>query len=146
MSTKALSILNDPIVCAALKQAWDDSQPGLTSGHEGGGFILRDKIGNLSVKRWLRGQRNSIIVPPHPNCQIDNQDIVATFHTHPNTGADYIQEPSETDKRAVRDDPHLKASFYEGEFVLSAEVIYQITPAGQVNEAGKTKDYLGGKS
>ncbi|MBS1252721.1 MAG: hypothetical protein MAG451_01763 [Anaerolineales bacterium] len=48
--------------------------------------------------RWPQGVQNSIDLPPHPNCRIDESDIVATFHIHPNTGIDYLQEPSETDK------------------------------------------------
>lgn len=142
MSNQATSILNNPAVRAALKQAWDDSQPGTTGGHEEGGFILRDSQGNLSIDRWPKGQQNSIIVPAHANSQFNGQDIVATFHTHPNTGSDYLQEPSETDKRAVRDDPHLKSTSYEGEFVISAQTIYQIAPSGQVSEVAQTKDYL----
>lgn len=142
MPDKAMSLLNDPVVRAALRQAWEDSQPGLTSGHEEGGFILRDSDGNLSVERWPSCQQNSIMVPPHPNCRINGPDIVATFHTHPNTGSDYLQEPGETDKRAVRDDPHLKAASYEGEFVISAQTIYRIAPTGQASEVAKTADYF----
>ena len=49
-----------------------------------------------------------------------------------------MQEPSETDRRAVRDDPNLKGPDYVGEFVLSEETIYLVTPGGQVSarEAG----------
>jgi hypothetical protein len=142
MSANAASILDDPVVRAALKQAWEDSQPGPTGDHEEGGFILRDSAGNLRIECWPYGQQNSIVVPPHPNCRISDQEIVATFHTHPNTGADYLQEPGETDKRAVRDDPHLKGAFYEGEFVISAQTIYRIAPTGQVSEVAKTEDYF----
>jgi len=142
MPDGAASILDDPVVCAALRQAWEESQPGLPGSHEEGGFILRDSEGHLSVERWPRGQQNSIMVPPHSNCRINVQDIVVTFHTHPNTGSDYLQEPGETDKRAVRDDPHLKAAFYEGEFVMSAQTIYRIAPTGQVSEVTNTVDYF----
>jgi hypothetical protein len=41
-----------------------------------------------------------------------------------------LQEPSETDKRAVRDDPDLKGNDYVGEFVISQAVIYLVSPAG----------------
>jgi hypothetical protein len=61
-------------------------------------------------------------------------EIVASFHTHPNTGSDYFQEPSETDKRAVRDDSDLKGPEYVGEFVITQAVIYLVTPTGQVRE------------
>ncbi len=134
------TILNDPAIRAELKRAWQDSQPGVTGGHEEGGFVLRDSVGNLSVVRWPKGNQNIIILPPHANCRIGEHDIVATFHTHPNTGSDHLQEPGETDKRAVRDDPDLKGQFYEGEFVISQETIYLVSLNGQVNEVGNTRD------
>jgi hypothetical protein len=70
-------------------------------------------------------------------------DIVASFHTYPNTGPDVLQEPGETDKRAVRDDPDLKGLECTGEFVLSEETIYLITPAGHVREIGSRRAMLG---
>jgi len=69
----------------------------------------------------------------------DSLEIVASFHTHPNTGSDYLQEPSETDNRAVRDDPDLKGEDYVGEFVISQAVIYLISPTGQVREMDDTE-------
>jgi hypothetical protein len=128
---------------AELKQAWEDSQPGVTGGHEEGGFILRGPEGDLSVVRWPKGAQNSIILPSHPNCKVGERDIVPTFHTHPNTGGDYVQEPSETDKRAVRDDPDLKGEFYAGEFIISQETVYLVTPNGQVSEVEETREILG---
>ena len=68
---------------------------------------------------------------------------MATFHTHPNTERDYLQEPSDTDKRAVRDDLNLKGEFYEGEFVISQERIYLIAPDGQASEVGVTNESFG---
>lgn len=143
MTERQITVLSDPTVRDALKQAWEDSQPGITGGHEEGGFILRDAVGNLSLARWPKGARNSIVVPPHPNCQFGESEIVATFHTHPNTGSDHLQEPGETDKRAVRDDPDLKGQWYEGEFVISQGIIYLIAPDGQVSEVGDTLVILG---
>ncbi len=70
-------------------------------------------------------------------------EIVASFHTHPNTGPGFLQEPSETDKRAVRDDPDLKGAAYEGELVISADWIYLIAPNGRVTVSGHTWDILG---
>jgi hypothetical protein len=140
MTQHPILILNDPAVRAALKQAWQESKPGGSGGHEEGGFILRDTAGNLSVARWPKGAQDAIILPPRPNCRIGGKDIVASFHTHPNTGSDYLQEPSETDKRAVRDDPDLKGAFYVGEFVISMDKVYLITPNGQVSEIGSSRD------
>ncbi len=67
----------------------------------------------------------------------------SSFHTHPNTGGDYLQEPSETDKCAVRDDPDLKGASYVGEFVISQAKIYLIAPNGQVSEISDTSIILG---
>lgn len=136
------TIIDTPVVHSALREAWEDSRPGVSGGHEEGGFILRDSSGNIAVVRWPIGAQNSIILPAHPNCRINETDILATFHTHPNTGANYLQEPSETDKRAVRDDPDLKGELYVGEFVISQTKVYLITPTGDVSEIGDTQTLL----
>ena len=69
--------------------------------------------------------------------------MVASFHTHPNTGPDFLQEPSETDKRGVRDDVDLKGRGYVGEFVVSDDTVYLVTPAGTVRELGSRAELLG---
>ena len=97
----------------------------------------------LSVLRWPMGEGSRIKVPSHPGCAVDGRPIVATFHTHPNTGADYLQEPSETDRRGVRDDADLKGSRYVGEFVIADEMIYLITPGGAVRELDQRAELLG---
>ncbi len=132
-------ILSNVIVRSALQQAWTDSNPGLAGGHEEGGFIVRDAEGSLSVRRWQNGLQDTIQVPSHRDCMFDGLEIVASFHTHPNIGTDYLQEPSETDKRAVRDDPDLKGEDYVGEFIISQAVIYLVSPAGQVREMDDTQ-------
>jgi hypothetical protein len=143
MSQSYTTLLSAPLVCAELKKAWKDSNPGLTGGHEEGGFILQDSAETFSIVRWATGTQNRIIVPPHSKCKIGRDTIVASFHTHPNVGENYLQEPSETDKRAVRDDPDLKDEAYIGEFVISRAKIYLITPDGQVSEVGATSELLG---
>ncbi len=142
MANAHFTILSDSGIQAALKKAWADSKPGASGGHEEGGFILQDAAGGLSVLRWQRGKQATISLPPHPGCKIGEDEIIASFHTHPNTGDDYLQEPSETDKRSVRDDPNLKGENYVGEFVISTETIYLITPAGRVRELNDTQDYF----
>jgi hypothetical protein len=142
MPEPQVTILNELAVRTALQQAWQDSRPGLTGGHEEGGFILKEATGSLSVLRWPKGNQNTINLPAHPDCKVGESDIVMTFHTHPNTGRDHIQEPSETDKRAVRDDLDLKGAFYLGELVISQETIYLIEPTGQVVEIGETRAIL----
>jgi hypothetical protein len=138
MSGDAAKLLNALSIRVALRTAWLDSNPGIVGGHEEGGFILRDSAGILSVVRWPRGETNSIFLPSHAGCKIGDCEIIASFHTHPNTGLDYLQEPSETDKRAVRDDPDLKGAFYVGELVISNERIYQIAQDGRVTEIAET--------
>ncbi len=132
-------ILRNPEVCAALRKAWQDSSPVVFDGHEEGGFIAQDAKGRFNVIRWSKGEKNCILVPPHDECKIGEDDIVASFHTHPNTGNEFLQEPSETDKRAVRDDPDLKSDVYQGEFVISHKTIYLITPGGEIREAAETQ-------
>jgi len=143
MPQQHITILTNSVVLAELKRAWQESQPGVSGGHEEGGFILQDAAGNISVDRWPKGAQDTIILPPRPNCRIGGKDIVGSLHTHPNTGSDYLQEPSETDKRAVRDDPDLKGELYVGEFVISTDKIYLITPNGQVSEIGSRQAIIG---
>ncbi|GIK58839.1 MAG: hypothetical protein HND44_14500 [Chloroflexi bacterium] len=138
------SVLSNAIVRAALKQAWLDSNPGVTGGHEEGGFVVQDAADNVRIIRWPKGLQNSILVPPHYGCKIEGQEIVASFHTHPNTGADFLQKPGETDKRAVRDDPDLKGANYVGEFVISQATVYLVTPTGQVREVDDTQAIFAG--
>jgi len=133
------AVLSNAKVRSGLQQAWTDSNSGVLGGHEEGGFVVKDVDESLRLIRWLKGMQDTIQVPPHADCKIDGLEIVASFHTHPNTGSDYLQEPSETDKRAVRDDPDLKGEEYIGEFVISKETIYLITFNGQVREMDDTQ-------
>jgi len=136
-------ILRNSEIIAELKRAWLDSEPNVSGGHEEGGFVVADDFGVLSVERWEKGMQNEIVLPPHRNCFVNGKAIVVSFHTHPNTGADFQQEPSLTDIRAVRDDFDLKGEFYLGEFVISRENIYLIEPAGVFSIIGKTSKILG---
>ena len=63
MTEQYHDLLGSPLVHSALEQAWADSRPGVTGGHEEGGFILQDPDGNLSVIRWPTGVQNSINLP-----------------------------------------------------------------------------------
>lgn len=67
---------------------------------------------------------------------------MATFHTHPNPGSDFQQEPSLTDIRAVRNDPDLRHPEYEGEYVIASEWIYRIEKNGDVAPVGHTNAVL----
>ncbi len=132
-------IFENVLILSELNRAWLDSDPGESGGHEEGGFIVVDDVGNLMAIRWEKGLQNEIILPPHKNCFVDGQDIVASFHTHPNLGKNFQQEPSLTDIRAVSDDFDLKGEFYLGECVISEQNIYLIEPAGDYHIIGATK-------
>ena len=60
----------------------------------------------------------------------------------PDIGGDYLQEPSETDRRGVRDDVNLKGDGYLGEFVIARQVIYLVSPTGEIAEVGTTDELL----
>ena len=135
-------LLENESIVAELKKAWIDSEPDFSGGHEEGGFIVADDDGNLTVVRWEKGLQNEIVLPPHKNCLADGKYIFASFHTHPNIGRDFQQEPSLTDIRAVSDDFDLKSEFYLGELVISEQNIYLIEPAGDYHVIGATKVIL----
>ena len=140
---KPTEVLRDTAVRAALTTAWIESVPGATGGHEEGGFVILGPDEKLAMRRWPTGGGNQIQVPPHTGCEVDGRPIVASFHTHPNTGPDFLQEPSETDKRGVREDVELKGKWYVGEFVVSDETVFLLTPAGAVRELGSRAELLG---
>ncbi len=142
MANSSVAILADPAIRAALLQAWSDSRPGPAGGHEEGGFIVEDAAGDFAVIRWPQGLGRAIVIPPHRDCMIHGLPIVASFHTHPNTGLDYAQGPSDTDKRFVRDDPDLKGDLYIGELVISEAMVYLIDPTGRVSEVAVTAHLL----
>ena len=127
----------------AFKIAWEESQPNVADAHEEGGFLLSVDDGSLSVERWPRGSQNSLRVPPYFDGRWNGQRIVATFHTHPNSGPRSLQEPSPTNVAAVRDDPHLQKAWYEGEYVISLALVYRILPTGNVETVGATPTLLG---
>jgi hypothetical protein len=137
-----VSVLDDDTIRGLILRAWLDSEPGTDGPHEEGGFVLRSADGALSVERWPRGARNQIFVPPHPGGNRGGLAIVATFHTHPNPGREYQQEPGLTDIRAVRNDPDLSHPEYEGEYVIATESIYRIERNGRTSTVGDTKVLL----
>ena len=138
-----MSVLDHRDVKICLSDAWRRSEPGTPNAHEEGGFIVRKANSELFVIGWPKGIQNEICVPPHSNGTRGNMPIIATFHTHPNIGPGFQQEPSLTDIRAVRDDPDLSHADYEGEFVISQKLVYLIRRSGQVDVVGDTPAVLG---
>jgi hypothetical protein len=135
-------LLKDNSFIKGFFEAWKDSMPGETGGHEEGGFVLIDSNENISTERWPKGKANIISVPAHPECRYNKKEILATFHTHPNIGSDFLQEPSETDIRAVHNDPDLKGQNYIGEFVISQKTIYLIRTTGTVEFFTDTNSFF----
>lgn len=139
----ATVLLSIYVVSEALRQAWIDSRPGSVGVHEEGGFILRDSLGTIRVSRWPRGTTNEIIVPPHSDCRFDGQAIIASFHTHLNTGRGFRQEPSQMDRWTIRDDANLKGLDYLGEFIISQDALYLVDQQGHVTMVGTHTAMIG---
>jgi hypothetical protein len=137
-----VNVLNDASIRDQFRQAWLDSQPDTVDAHEEGGFILQQADGSLITERWPGGAKKQIYVPPHPGGMRGNLRIVATFHTHPNSGPNYQQEPSLTDIRGVQYDPDLSHAEYEGEYVISLALVYLIHRDGRVETVGDSKGLL----
>ncbi len=135
-------ILEHDAIRSSLADAWRQSQPDSPQAHEEGGFVVQRDDGSLFVIGWPRGLQNQILVPAHQGGRCGNMPIVATFHTHPNSGVVFQQEPSLTDIRAVRDDPDLSHPEYEGEYVISRRMIYRILRSGDVIAIGETQRLL----
>jgi hypothetical protein len=80
----AAELVNDPVVRAALEQAWLDSvadDPQLR--HEEGGWIYMDlSNGALSIRRAAGGAEADIDLTSPP--AVAGAVVVGKFHTHPN--------------------------------------------------------------
>lgn len=139
MTFAIADIFGNKLILSELNRARLDSEPGESGGHEEGGFVVINDLRDLAVVRWDKGLQNEIVLPPHKNCFVDGKDIIVSFHTHPNTGRDFQQEPSLTDIRAVSDDFDLKSEFYLGELVISEQNIYLIGPVGDYHIIGVTE-------
>ena len=135
-----MTAFDNPTIRDHLLMAWNESEPGTANAHEEGGFVLQSDDGSLIIERWARGAQNKITVPNHDGGMRNGMKIIATFHTHPNPGENYLQEPSPTDIRAVRDDPDLAHADYQGEIVISTELTYVIAKSGTITVAGRTSD------
>jgi hypothetical protein len=102
-------LLGDPFVDAEIRQAWYESnpharevptgQPGSNKREQGGWLVWNKRTGRLSVIRVPAGARDglAIIVGTRPADSAE-QEVVAWFHTHPNTPNEgYSNEPGVSD-------------------------------------------------
>lgn len=142
MDERVAALLGDETIRTELRRAWEESSPGVTGGHEEGGFICVDSENDFVVDRWGSGKKSEIFAPPHPNGKRNNETIVATFHTHPNTGTNFMQEPNTEDCTIVTDDEDLRTVHYVGEFVISNISLYFIFPDGEFVTLGDRESLL----
>jgi hypothetical protein len=138
MKPEIAALLRDAVVMAALRRAWLDSNPGPDGGHEEGGYILRDGSGTIIDSRWPKGSADVIHVPPHQACRFRGFEIVASYHTYPNTSPEYEPQPSNQDVLMIACDSNLRAAWFVGEFVVSAVSVYLVEPSGAWSTGGRT--------
>jgi hypothetical protein len=137
---QTLALLADRRVISGLKQAELDSDMGGPHPVEQGGFILKDpQTGQLSIARWPQGLGDQIQPVLSSDGTYQGKVIVGSFHTHPNVGPEWKQEPSRSDIRFVRQYPQ---SAGPDHFVISLEIIYHVDGDGNVVEVGKTSEVL----
>jgi len=84
----AAELLANPVVQAAIDQAWSDSQADDAGArHEEGGWIYLDRTtGQLTIRRApVKGQAGiDLTAPPY----VAGAVVVGKFHTHPNPKAE----------------------------------------------------------
>lgn len=86
-------LLAQPRVIAGLRQAYVDSDVGGSQPREEGGFLVREsQSGFIEVIRLPSTARDTFSYPLCPNGLYEGQEIVGSFHTHPNTGKEWRQE------------------------------------------------------
>lgn len=104
-------LLQDIGVDAALKRAWQESSPhapDVPRGKPGsikqeqGGFIYWNRTtGQLEIERLPAGDRDGLRGRPLPNST--ERELVAGFHTHPNSSTEgYVADPGPADRAYVR--------------------------------------------
>ncbi len=100
MNFSTTEILQNSAIVAELKQAWQDSEPNVSGGHEEGGFIVVDDFGFLSVVRWEKGTQNEIVLPPHKNYFVGGKAIVASHVSEHGRGFSARAEFNRRSRRA----------------------------------------------
>lgn len=133
-------LLNDVSVRTALRTALLESQPGTKEAIEQGGFIVQDAHSFKPVVRRLAvGNSDSFQIPLCPDGQFRNEQILGSFHTHPNTGPEWQEEPSRQDIRLVTEYPETVGPWH---FVIGPAHTYCIANDGTVKTLGATDDVL----
>jgi uncharacterized Zn-binding protein involved in type VI secretion len=97
----AAELQTNPVVQAAMAQAWHDSQPGDSANrHEEGGWIyMNTNTGQVQILRAPAGARAGLNLGGPPT--VPGAVVVGTFHTHPNPTAEgWMPGPSGTDQNS----------------------------------------------
>ncbi|MDA0806445.1 MAG: Mov34/MPN/PAD-1 family protein [Planctomycetota bacterium] len=133
-------LLNDIAIRTAMREALRESRPGTKHPIEQGGFIVLDAITLRPVVRRLNvGQADSFQIPLCPDGQFHGEPIIGSFHTHPNIGPEWQEEPSRQDIRLVTEYPETVGAIH---FVIGPAKTYAITNDGTVSVLGRTDDVL----
>ncbi len=133
-------LLGHQSVIAGMRQAYVESDVGGSRPSEQGGFVVRDsQSGLITVIRLPSSARDSLSYPLCPNGLYQGQEIIGSFHTHPNVGKEWRQEPSPQDIRLSKDYPETMGTH---QFVISRETIYHIDNDGLVTVVGRTAEVL----
>ena len=137
-----MDLLDDPIIKAALAQAWRDSTPESPKArHEEGGYIVQNADGTTMVILWPAGEGSAILPPMmRPEGWYNGFRVLATFHTHPNppmdeVGQEWEQGPGIADQRW-----HSRRKMRG--FVIAQDHVYEIGADGSVQVIGKRKEVL----
>jgi hypothetical protein len=137
----AADLLRGAGIIHAMRRAYEESDVGGDNPVEQGGFILRDPVtGTLEVARLPSRGRDSLAYPICADGTYRRKPIIGTFHTHPNTGAEWQQDPSPQDIRLSEEHPETMGAH---QFVIAQETIYHIDNDGVVSEMGPTAHLLG---
>lgn len=130
----------DKSVKKALKKAFNDSNVGGKKPIEQGGWILRDpNTGELTVERLPAGKQAAISWSIQKDGKRNGKEIVGSFHTHPNVGPGWKQEPSDQDIKVVKKYPN---TFGKDHYVISKDKVYHIDNTGKVTDKGKRSEIL----
>jgi hypothetical protein len=136
----AADLLSDPQIVAGMRRAYQDSEVGGDTPVEQGGFLLYDSIADrLDVGRLPAGHQDSMSFPICSDGTYSGKLIVGSFHTHPNVGPQWRQEPSPQDIRLSIDYPETMGPH---QFVISHDMIFRIDNDGTVVEMGSTIQLL----
>ncbi|MEX2169370.1 MAG: hypothetical protein WD851_08665 [Pirellulales bacterium] len=127
-------------VIDGLRRAYEESGVGTDHPVEQGGFILCDPdTATFVLVRLPAGGQASLVFPLRVDGTFQGKQIVGSFHTHPNTGLEWQQEPSPQDIRLSQDYPETMG---QHQFVIAKDTMYHIDNDGEVTILGSTPQLL----